>query len=173
MRRFVLPLLAAVCLLTCQTTLLGALVRYSVNMDLLLILTLYLSLTYPAVLGGILAFGVGLLMDAFSGNAFGIYALSRPLVFFAAKIYRERFYLEGYSARFLFVLVFSALEGLLVLLTLQVLNPFPLSRLLPLFLNSLLLHSLPTGLLAVAVFRLLDRASFLPGPSEPAMGEKE
>ncbi len=173
MRRFFLPLLAGILLLTFQTTFLGVFPWKSVRPDLLLILTLYLSLTYPAALGSILALGMGLVMDAFSGSGFGLYTLLRPLIFFAAKLYRERFYLEGYSARFLFVIVFSVLEGVLVLVTLQILNPVPASKLIPFFFSSLLLHSVPTGLFALPVFRLLDWGSLLMGFSAPAMKERE
>src|SRR4030042_2129824 len=138
MRRIVFPLFLGVIFLTLQTTLLTSLSIQRIRPDLVLILILYLGLFYPPISGGILALFLGFLMDLFSGNSFGLYTLSRPLIFYVAQFFKERFYLEGSSSQFLFVFIFGLVEGLLILILLSTLNPGPVINLYPLLFTFLL-----------------------------------
>ena len=122
MKRIIFPLLVGILFLILQTTLLPSFPIQRIRPDILLILTLYLAFLFPPIFGGILAFFMGYLMDLFSGNAFGFYTFSRPLVFFAAQFFKERFYLEGFYSQFLFVFVFAMLEGILILILLNALQ---------------------------------------------------
>jgi len=159
MRRMVLPLFLGVLLLTLQTTLLTSLVIRRIRPDLVLILTLYLGLSYPPVSGGILAFFLGYLMDLFSGNVFGLYTLSRPLIFYIAQIFKDRVYLESFLSQFLFVFLSALVEGFLLLILLNGLNPNPLGNLYPLLLTVLLPQSISTGLMTPILFPLFRRGS--------------
>jgi len=172
MRRVVLPLFLIIFFLTLQTTLLTSFPIQRIRPDIVLILTLYLGLSYPPIPGGILAFFMGYLMDLFSGNALGLYTLSRPLIFYIAQIFKDRFYLEGFLSQFLFVSLSGLVEGLLLLILLNGLNPNPLGNLYPLLFTVLLPQSFSTGLITPILFSLLHKGSFfLSNPKR--MGIKE
>lgn len=160
MRRIIFPLFLGVIFITLQTTLLTFLPIQRIKPDIVLILTLYLSLFYPPISGGILAVFLGFLMDLFSGNSFGLYTLSRPLLFYVAQFFKERFYLESYTSQFLFVFIFSLAEGLLLLTLLSVLNPGPIGNLSPLLFTLLLPQSFFTGLITPILFFLIHKGSF-------------
>ncbi len=172
MRRVVLPLFLIIFFLTLQTTLLTSFPIQRIRPDIVLILTLYLGLSYPPIPGGILAFFMGYLMDLFSGNALGLYTLSRPLIFYIAQIFKDRFYLEGFLSQFLFVFLSGLVEGFLLLILLNGLNPNPLGNLYPLLFTVLLPQSFSTGLVTPILFSLLHKGSFfLSNPKR--MGIKE
>jgi len=161
MRRIVVPLLLGVIFLTFQTTLLTPLPIQRIRPDIVLILILYLGLFYPPILGGILALFMGFLTDLFSGNGFGLYTLSRPLIFYVAQFFKGRFYLESFTSQFLFVFIFGLVEGLLILILLSGLNPGPIGNLYPLLFTLLLPQSFFTGLATPILFFLLRKGSFL------------
>lgn len=161
MRRIVFPLFLGVLFLTLQTTLLRSLPVQSIRPDIVLILTLYLGLSYPLISGGILAFFMGYLMDLFSGNVLGLYTFSRPLIFYIAQLFKGRFYLEGSLSQFLFVFLSALVEGLLILILLNGLNPNPLGNLYPMLFTVLLPQSFFTGLITPILFFLLNKGSLL------------
>jgi len=172
MRRVLLPLFLGILFLTLQTTLLMSLPIHRIRPDIVLILTLYLGLSYPPISGGILAFFMGYLMDLFSGNVLGLYSLSRPLIFYIAQIFKDRFYLEGLLSQFLFVFLSAMAEGFLLLILLTGLNPSPLGNLYPLLFTVLLPQSLSTGLITPILFPLFRRGSlFLANPKGMRIGE--
>jgi rod shape-determining protein MreD len=152
MKRFMVPLFLGVFFLTLQTTLLAFFPFQRIRPDMVLILILYLSLSYPMVSGGILAFFLGYLMDLFSGNALGLFTFSRPFIFFVARLFKERFYLEGFLSQFLFALALALFEGVLILILLNGLNPKSLGHLYSLWVTVLLPQSLFTGLVAPFFF---------------------
>ncbi len=160
MRRIVFPLLIGVIFLTLQTTLLTFLPIQRIRPDLVLILILYLGLSYPPISGGILALFMGFLMDLFSGNSFGLYTLSRPLIFYVARFFKGRFYLESFTSQFLFVFIFGLVEGLLILILLNVLNPGPVINLYPLLFTFLLPQLFLTGLITPILFFLFRKGFF-------------
>ena len=146
MKRFVPLLLGGMLLLILQTTWLSYFPIQWIRPDVLLIFTLYLAFIFPPVLGGILAFFIGYLMDVFSGNTLGFYTFSRTLVFFATQFLKERFYLEGFSFQFLFAFIFSILEGGLILVLINGLEPVSFGNLYSSLFTFLLPQSFCTGL---------------------------
>jgi len=161
MKRFVPLLLAGILLLILQTTWLSFFPIQRIRPDLLLIFTLYLAFLFPPFLGGILAFFMGYLMDLFSGNTLGLYAFSRTLVFFATQFLKERFYLEGFSFQFLFAFIFSILEGGLLLVLINGLDPVSFGNLYLSLLTFLLPQSFCTGLAALPLFPLFKKGTLL------------
>jgi len=172
MRRILFPLFLGILFLTLQTTLLKSLPVQSIRPDIVLILTLYLGLSYPLISGGILAFFMGYLMDLFSGNVLGLYTFSRPLIFYIAQLFKGRFYLEGILSQFLFVFLSALVEGLLILVLLNGLNPNPLGNLYPMLFTVLLPQSFFTGLITPILFFLLNKDSLLLS-NQKRMGLKE
>ena len=159
MKRIVLPLFLGIVLISLQATLVMFLPIQRIRPDFVLILTVYLGLSYPPISGGVLAFVMGYLTDLFSGNALGFYTLTRPLLFYAVQVYRGRFYLKGFTFQFLLTLIGAFLEGFLILLLLVCLSPSPLPSLYPTLLGVLLPQFLATGLLAPILFSLFDKGS--------------
>lgn len=158
MKRIFLPLFLGVLLLTLQTTLLTSFPIQRVRPDIVLVLILYMGFSYPPVSGGLLAFSMGCLMDLFSGNGLGLFAFSRTLIFYAASISRNWFYLEDFSSQFLFVLVSAIAEGMVILALVTALNSTPYFSLYPLLFTSLLPQSFTTGLVSPFLFPLFDKA---------------
>jgi len=172
MKRLVLTLLLGILFLILQTTWLSSFPIRRIRPDILLILILYLAFLFPPVFGGILAFFMGYLMDLFSANALGCYCLSRPLVYFAAQFFKERFYVEGSSSQFLFAFVFTLLEGIFIFFLMNALQPISLGNLYPLLFTFLLPQSFFTGLATPFLFFLFQKGSsflFL----QPEKGMKE
>jgi rod shape-determining protein MreD len=172
MKRVILSLLAAILFLILQTTWLSSFPIQRIRPDLLLIFTLYLAFLFPPIFGGILAFFMGYLLDLFSGNTFGFYAVSRPLVFLAAQFFKERFYLEGFTFQFLFAFIFGILEGILIFMLMNTLQPIPLGKLYPLLFTLLLPQSFLTGLATPLLFFLFQKGSSLLF-RQPGQGIKE
>ncbi len=129
MKRHAILFLLGILFLTLQTTLLSYLPIQRIRPDIILVLILYWGFTLPPVSGGIHALFLGYLMDLFSGNSFGLYTFTRPLLFYLAQLFKGRFYLESLPSQSLFVFVFALFEGLLILTLLAALNPAPLGNL--------------------------------------------
>jgi rod shape-determining protein MreD len=161
MKRIGLLLFFGVLFITLQSTLLMCLPIQRIRPDIVLVFTFYLGLAYPPISGGIFAFFLGCLMDLFSGNTFGLYTFSRPLIFYVAHFFRNRFYLEGFPFKFLFVFSFALLEGLLILVLLAGLNPIPVGKLYSSFFTLLLPQSIFTGLITPILFPLFEQGSAL------------
>lgn len=172
MKRIILPLLAGILFLILQTTLFSSFPVQRIRPDILLIFTLYLAFLFPPISGGILAFLMGYLMDLFSGNTLGFYTFSRPLVFLAAQFFKERFYLEGFSFQSLFAFIFSLLEGILISILMNAVQPIPLGNLYPLFFTFLLPQSFFTGLATPLLFFVFQKGSSLLF-REPEQGIRE
>ena len=159
--------------LTFQTTLLGSVAIQGIRPDIMLIFTLFLGFSCPPVLGAILAFLMGYFVDLFSGNALGLYAFTRPLLFYWAYLFKSKFYAEGFQSRFIVVFLSACFEWFLLLLLLMLFNPEPLSHLPVSFLAFLLPQSLSTALIApllLAVFG--ERLWFVKAKSEARLQEK-
>lgn len=159
MKRFILPFFVGVLFLIFQTTLLPFFPIQRIRPDILLIFTLYLTFLFPPISGGILALVLGSLTDLFSGNAFGFYTFSRPFLFFAAYLFKERFYLEGFSSQFLFVFVFGNLEGILILILLNAFQPVSIDNFYHVLCTLLLPHTFFTGLITPILFLLFQKVS--------------
>jgi rod shape-determining protein MreD len=154
MRQFFLPILFGMFVFTIQAALFPWLPIHRVRPDIILIFILYLGLFFPPVSGGLLAFFIGYLMDLFSGNTYGLYTFSRPLLFSLAYLFRDRFYFEGILPQFLFVFILALGEGLLLQLLLTALNPSPLY---PLLFTVLLPQTFFTALITPLLFALLHK----------------
>jgi len=161
MKRILIPLFLGVLFLIVQTTWLTFSPILRIRPDIVLILTLYLGLSAPPISGGILVFFLGYLMDLFSGNGFGLYAFSRPILFYCAQLFKDRIYLESFPSRSLFVFLFALTEGLILLILLKALNPEHLPNLYPFFFTVFLPQSLSTALLSSVLFSLLKKGSSL------------
>ncbi len=159
MKRIGFLLFFGIFFLTLQSTLLMSLPIQRIRPDIVLVFIFYLGLAYPPISGGLFAFFLGYLMDLFSGNTFGLYTFSRPLIFFVAHFFRNRFYLEGFPFKFLFIFSFALLEGLLILVLLSGLNPVPVYKLYSSFFTFLLPQSIVTGLITPILFPLFERGS--------------
>ena len=159
MKRFVPLLVAGILLLIFQTTWLSYFPIQRMRPDVLLIFALYLAFFFPPILGGILAFFIGYLMDVFSGNTLGFYTFSRTLVFFATQFFKERFYLEGFSFQFLFAFIFSILEGGLLFILINGLEPVSFGNLYSSFFTFLLPQSFCTGLACPLLFFIFQKAA--------------
>jgi len=157
MKRVVLTFLIVIFLLVFQTTWFPFFPIHRFRPDLLLIFTLSLGFLFPPFWGGVLAFFIGYLMDLFSGNGLGFYTLSRPLVFFAAQFFKERFYLEGFYSQCLFVFIFAMLEGLLILILMSTFRSVPLKNIYPLWFTFLLPQSFFTGLVTPFLFSIFGQ----------------
>jgi rod shape-determining protein MreD len=173
MKRVFLPFLVGILFLILQTTLLSSFPIQRIRPDILLIFTLYLAFSSSSIFGGMLAFFMGYLMDLFSGNVMGFYTFSRPLVFFAAQFFKERFYLEGFYSRFLFAFTYSMLEGFLIFILMNAFHSTPLRNLYPLLLTFLLPQSFFTALVTPPLFFLFQQGSlFLFRQPEKGITEK-
>jgi rod shape-determining protein MreD len=154
MRQFFLPIFFGMLVFTIQAALFPWLPIHRVRPDIILIFIFYLGLFFPPVSGGLLAFFIGYLMDLFSGNTYGLYTFSRPLLFSLAYLFRDRFYFEGILPQFLFVFILALGEGLLLQLLLTALNPSPLY---PLLFTVLLPQTFFTALITPLLFALLHK----------------
>ena len=172
MKRNAILLLSGILLLTLQTTLLSYLPVQRIRPDIVLILILHWGLSFPPVSGGIHSLFLGYLMDLFSGNSFGLYTFTRPLLFYLAQLFKGRLYLESLPSQSLFVFVFALFEGLLILALLYALNPAPLGNLYPLFFTFFLPQSFLTGVITPVLFFLLQKI-FLPLSQRYGMGLRE
>ncbi len=172
MKRVILPFFVGILILILQTTWLSHSPVQRIRPDILFIFPLYLAFLFPPIFGGIFAFLMGYLMDLFSGNTFGFYTVSRPLVFLAAPFFKERFYLEGFSFQSLFAFLFSLLEGILIFILMNAVQPLPLGNLYPLFITSLLPQSFFTGLVTPLLFFVFQKGASLLFP-QPERGIKE
>jgi rod shape-determining protein MreD len=157
MKRQAILLLLGILFLTLQTTVLSYLPIRRIRPDIVLVLILYWGLTFPPVAGGLHTLFLGYLMDLFSGNSLGLFTFTRPLLFYLARLFKGRLYLEGLLSQSLFAFVFALFEGLLILILLSALNPAPVGNLYPLFFVSYLPQSFVTGMVAPVLFLLLQK----------------
>lgn len=173
MRRLILLLFAGIFFLIFQTTFLPFLPVQRIRPDVLLIFTLYLAFLFSPIFGGILAFFLGYLLDLFSGSSLGLYTFSRPLIFFAAQLLRERFYLEGFAFQFLFAFLFSLSEGILISVLINALQPIPPESLYPSFFSYVFPKSFFTGLVTPLLFFLFRKGTpLLSRPSGQGIAER-
>ncbi len=161
MKRILLPLSVGILFVTLQTTLFSLPFLQRIRPDLVLVLILTFAFSFSPILGGILSLFLGYLMDLFSGNTFGLFTFSRPMVFYMAQIIKDHFFLENFRSKFLFTFSMGLIEGLLILIFLKALNPGPHTHLYPLFYKFLLPQSFFTGLLALGLIPLFNKRLFL------------
>jgi rod shape-determining protein MreD len=168
MKRILLLLLFGILFLTVQTTFLRSIPIQRIRPDFMLIFTLFLAFSVSPVLGGILAFLMGYLVDLFSGNTFGLYTFSRPLLFYGAYLFKSEFYVEGFSSQFIFVFLSACLEGVFVLILFTLVNPEPVFQRYSSVLLSLVPQSTFTALIAPLFIVLFQKGFGLTAGKEGA-----
>ncbi len=161
MRRIIPPILLIIIFLTIQMTFFSPIIVNRIRPDLMMITTLYLSLSYPPISGGFLAFFIGYLMDVFSGNSFGLFTFVRPFIFYIALFFKDRFYLESFHSQSFFTFIFTLTEGILILILLKVLNPGPVQSLYPLWFTRFLPQAVSTAIISPFFFFIFRKGSFL------------
>lgn len=161
MKRFGFLLVLGIMLLSLQVVWSRFLPYPPLRPDFTLAFTLYLGFASSALVGGGLAFVLGYLTDLFTGNAFGFYALTRPLLFFGIQLYRSRFNLDGFPFQSLLAWFTAFLEGCIVVYLMMTLNATTVPNLSSKLLKLLLPQSVATGIVAPLVFALVNRASAL------------
>lgn len=97
-----------------QTAVLWALPLGPLKPDLVLLLLLYLAGKSEAIPGGFVAFALGYAMDVLSGAPFGLFTVTKVIVFFAGYLAAKRVYLTAGLAPALMAAVATLGEGLLV-----------------------------------------------------------
>ncbi len=127
-----------------------------VRPDLLMILNLYLGLFYPMISGGLLAWFLGFLTDLFSGSPYGLFSLTRPVVFFMAQYIKTHFYFEDISYKFLYVFLFNIFEGLMIILLLNLFSS-NIESLYSIFLKFLLPQSFSTAIVSPIFFKIFNK----------------
>lgn len=173
MKKILFAIFFGILLLTLQSTLFTLSLLNRFRPDLILIFILLLGLSYPPSFGGLIAFFLGYGMDLFSGNIFGLYTLTRPILFFIAHSFKNHLFFEYFFFQSLFVFLFSWVEGVLILLLLRALNPESWEILLSLLFPFFLPQSLSTALVAPLFFLLFRRRRSLSIVSEPKLGSGE
>jgi rod shape-determining protein MreD len=161
MKRIVFFVFLGVVVLTLQTALLRFFPIQRLRPDFMLIFTLYLGFSSPPILGAILGFFMGYFVDLFSGNTFGLYTFSRPILFYGAYLFKSKFYMEGFLSHFIFVFLAAFLDGALILMFITLLSPEPLLGFYPSFLLSLFPQSIVTALITPLLFALFEKGSIL------------
>lgn len=160
MKKILPALFLGILFLSFQSTLLTTSLFYRVRPDLVLIFTIYLGLSRPILSGSLIAFFLGYGIDVFSGHLFGLFAFSRPFLFYLAQFFKNHLYLENTLFQGLLVFILSWLEGLLIILLLRILNPEPWNLLRALLFPVFLPQSLTTAIIAPFIFSLLHKVSF-------------
>lgn len=173
MKKIFLALLSGILLFTLQSTLLTLSPLNPFRPDLTLIFILLIGLSLPPISGALIAFFLGYGMDLFSGNTFGLYTLTRPILFFLAQSFKNHLYLERSAFQCLFIFLFNWLEGLMILLLLRILNPESWEVLLSHLFSSFLPQSFSTALLSPLFFLLFRKRGSLFIVSESKLGSGE
>lgn len=147
-------------ILSIQSTFFALSFIQRVRPDLLMIFNLYLGLFYPPISGGILTFFLGFITDLFSGNYYGFFSLTRPLIFFIAQFFRNHFYFEDIAYKFIYVFFFNIFEGLLIIFLINLFYSNSESLYL-IFFKFLLPQSFSTAILAPIFFKIFNKLNQL------------
>jgi len=105
----------AVFFLLIKGSLVGHIVPRYFNVDLIIILLIYIFAFYSEKGAGIFAFGMGMLMDLFSGVLFGFYTLIYLSVFLAVRFGSKPLDLTSTGTQMIAVSLAVLLKGILML----------------------------------------------------------
>ncbi|MCX8118428.1 MAG: rod shape-determining protein MreD [Desulfobacterota bacterium] len=161
MKRFFISVFLGLLLITLQASWLTLPHLRWVRPDMMLLLTLYVGLTFPLASGGILALFLGYLLDLYSGNTLGLFTVTRLFLFLGIQFFKRHLYLEHYPGRFVFVLLVCIFEGFLILLLLKAFLPEASTHFLRPFLTMFLPQCFSSALLAPFLFSLLGERGIL------------
>lgn len=113
MRAVVFILLGGAALVL-QMAVLDALPFGVLKPDLVLLLLLYLAGRSDAASGGIVAFALGYGMDVLSGAPFGLFTVTKVVIYFLAFLAAKRVYLTAGLAPAVMAVAATLVEGILV-----------------------------------------------------------
>ncbi|HEY8368545.1 MAG TPA: rod shape-determining protein MreD [Thermodesulfobacteriota bacterium] len=100
--------------LVLQMTVLDVLPFGALKPDLVLLLLLYLSGRSDAIPGGLVAFALGYAMDVLSGAPFGLFTVTKVVIYFLGYLAAKRVYLTAGLAPAVMAVVATVVEGLLL-----------------------------------------------------------
>src|SRR5512139_561489 len=99
MRKNLVPVGLGIVALFLQTAVFPHVFATFTKPDLVLILAVYLGLFHEPIMGGILVFFLGCLMDVFAGSTLGFFALTKTLVFLLSYGFRSHLYFGSHIAK--------------------------------------------------------------------------
>lgn len=156
MRRILCFMILGILLLAIQSTFLTLNPIWRIRPDLLMILNLYLAFFLPPISGGALSFFLGLLTDLFSGNSYGLFTFSRPIIFCLVQFLKESFYLEEILYKIFITFFMIIFEGLIILFLLYIFSIGSFRAFNPLFFKILLPQALTTAIIMPYVFPIFN-----------------
>jgi cell shape-determining protein MreD len=114
MSRFLIFLLCAVLLVVFQSTLISLIFPSFLKPDLMVVLVIFLGISFPLFSGAVLVLSCGLLYDTFSGGPLGFFALVYLCLYFGLRLL-AKFLILGRTIYFRIILV-GVLMGVQTLL---------------------------------------------------------
>jgi len=129
------------------------------NVDLVIILIVYLLISYGEMGAGIFAFGQGLLIDIFSGGLLGLFTLLYLIIFLGMKLGSSSFNLLAVRGQ-IFIISLAVLLKEILFVTFLQLFAFKISFSYPIFL-AILSSALCSGLIAPFLFHLFNHLTRL------------
>ena len=117
MPRFLIFLLCAFLLAIFQSTLISLIFPSFLKPDLMIVLVIFLGISFPLLPGAFLVLFCGLLYDTFSGGTLGIFAFVYLCIYFGLKLLAKFLILgETVSFRIILVGVLMGVQTLLLIL---------------------------------------------------------
>lgn len=129
------------------------------NVDLVIIIIVYLLISYGEIGAGIFAFGQGLLIDIFSSGLLGLFALLYLIIFLGMKLGSSSFDLTSVRGQ-IFIISLAVLLKEILFITLLHLFDIKISLSYPIFLT-IVSSALCSGLVAPFIFHLFNYFSRL------------
>ena len=116
MFRFFIFLLTAFLLTLLQSTLISLIFPSYLKPDLMILLVVFLGISFPLLPGAFLVLFCGLLYDTFSGGSLGLFAFVYLCIFFSLKVLAKILILgETLIFRIILVAVLMALQSILLM----------------------------------------------------------
>jgi rod shape-determining protein MreD len=114
--RFFIFLLTAFLLTLLQSTLISLIFPSYLKPDLMILLVVFLGISFPLLPGAFLVLFCGLLYDTFSGGSLGLFAFVYLCIFFSLKVLAKILILgETLIFRIILVAVLMALQSILLM----------------------------------------------------------
>ncbi|MFH1623739.1 MAG: rod shape-determining protein MreD [Pseudomonadota bacterium] len=145
-----------------ETTLFNYFSGVPVKPDLILVMVVYLGIFRGPIIGIVLAFTLGYLMDTLSGSIIGLYSFLRIITFLLTKLACVNFYLNSVFTQTILVLVLSIVDGIFLLSTLYLFSS--IDNLWPFVVKFVPLQSILTGILSPIIFLILNKTDLLLEP---------
>lgn len=130
-----------------------------INVDLVIIIIVYLLISYGEMGAGIFAFGQGLLIDIFSSGLLGLFALLYVIIFLGMKLGSSSFNLTSVRGQ-IFIISLAVLLKEILFVTFLHLFDLKISLSYPILL-AIMSSALCSGLIAPFLFHFFNRFSRL------------